>query len=313
MTSSVLVVTTLGDTTADSVIEQLGAAGMRVARFDLADFPDHVDFQIAETGLGSLATPTRTVYFNDVRSVYWRRPTPVVSGHPDAQVAAFGEREARAGFVAALKALPCLHVNHPDFVRRAENKLLQLQRARHLGFRVPATTVTNRPDHARAFARSHGSVVYKSLRPPEIDRDGQPLAIWTGAIEPEEITDEVSLTAHQFQAKVDKVADIRLTVVGEELFAVRIDSGLLDWRADYDRLAYEPVAVPEDIEITVRDYLEAFGLAYGCFDFALDRAGRYWFLECNPAGQWAWLEDETGLPMAKTFARLLSRGTHGTR
>ncbi|GAB2785716.1 hypothetical protein GCM10027073_17690 [Streptomyces chlorus] len=31
--------------------------------------------------------------------------------------------------------------------------------------------------------------------------------------------------------------------------------------------------------------------------------------ECNPSGQWAWLEPETGLPMAAAMADLLERKT----
>lgn len=313
MTSTVLVVTALSDTTADSVIEHLPSAGVRVARLDLAEFPGQVDFQVSERGLGGLSTPTRTVSFDEVRAVYWRRPTPVHYEHDDPAVAAFAEREARAGFVAALKALPCLHVNHPDFTRRAENKPLQLRRAAELGFEVPATTITNRPEHARSFIAAHGQVVYKSLRPPEIQRDGEPLAIWTNSVAPEEITEEVAHTAHQFQAAVDKIADIRLTVIGADLFAVRIDSDVLDWRSDYDHLRYEPVEVPHEIAAAARRYLDDFALHYGCFDFALTPSGEWVFLECNPAGQWAWLEDETGLPMAKSFAELLARGMHGTR
>jgi ATP-grasp ribosomal peptide maturase len=308
MTDAVLVVTSLDDTTADSVIEHLPATGVQVARFDVADFPGSVDFHVSQDGSGALSTPTRTVDFQDVLTVYWRRPTSLSFSHPDPAVSAFGEREARAGFVATLKALPCLHVNHPDRVRVAENKPLQLQRAVGLGLRVPATTITNRPDHARRFATKHGQVVYKSLRPPEISRDGQPLVIWTGEVDPESITDDVAATAHTFQALVDKTADVRVTAIGAELFAVRIDSNLLDWRSDYDRLSYTPVPVPDDTADALRQYLAGFGLSYGCFDFAIGADGTWWYLECNAAGQWAWLEDETGLPMSRSFANLLAQG-----
>ena len=55
----------------------------------------------------------------------------------------------------------------------------------------------------------------------------------------------------------------------------------------------------------LQGYLEAFGLAFGCFDFAVDPDGVPWFLECNPNGQWAWMEDPTGAPMTSAFADLL--------
>lgn len=85
---------------------------------------------------------------------------------------------------------------------------------------------------------------------------------------------------------MDKVADLRITVVGDQIFCVRIesDSGLLDWRYDYDRLTYawcDPH--PELIEPVL--------------------------FECNPNGQWGWLEDQTGAPITAAFADLLQGGT----
>ena len=31
-------------------------------------------------------------------------------------------------------------------------------------------------------------------------------------------------------------------------------------------------------------------------------------LECNPAGQWLWLQEETGVPIAAALADLLTEG-----
>ncbi len=48
---------------------------------------------------------------------------------------------------------------------------------------------------------------------------------------------------------------------------------------------------------------------FGAFDFALDANDVLVFLECNPNGQWAWLEEEhAGLPMTAALADLLARG-----
>ncbi|MFD4608909.1 MvdC/MvdD family ATP grasp protein [Streptomyces sp. NPDC058440] len=59
----------------------------------------------------------------------------------------------------------------------------------------------------------------------------------------------------------------------------------------------------------LRAYLDHFRLVFGAFDFAVDRQGQWWFLECNPSGQWAWLEPETRLPMVVAMADLLERKT----
>ncbi|WP_329150150.1 hypothetical protein OIU91_25245 [Streptomyces sp. NBC_01456] len=52
----------------------------------------------------------------------------------------------------------------------------------------------------------------------------------------------------------------------------------------------------------------AFDLRYGAFDFALTADGAWWFLECNPNGQWAWLEAAAGLPLTAAIADLLENG-----
>jgi hypothetical protein len=53
---------------------------------------------------------------------------------------------------------------------------------------------------------------------------------------------------------------------------------------------------------SVRSYLREFNLTFGAFDFSVTPDGRWWFLECNPAGQWGWLVEETSLPIAEAIA-----------
>lgn len=108
--------------------------------------------------------------------------------------------------------------------------------------------------------------------------------------------------------RVDKVADLRVLIVGRRVFAVRIDSELLDWRKDYSGLAYDVVDLPDRLAMALSAHLEHYGLASGSFDLALDRDGEAHWLELNPNGQWAWLEEETGLEMSAAFADLLADG-----
>ncbi|MGI9001101.1 MAG: hypothetical protein ACR2GH_05490 [Pseudonocardia sp.] len=64
---------------------------------------------------------------------------------------------------------------------------------------------------------------------------------------------------------------------------------------------------PAPVRHGVVAYLRTFGLTFGAFDFSVTPDGRWWFLECNPAGQWGWLADETGLPIAEAIADELVR------
>ncbi|MCF2434429.1 hypothetical protein LV779_04115 [Streptomyces thinghirensis] len=58
----------------------------------------------------------------------------------------------------------------------------------------------------------------------------------------------------------------------------------------------------------LHSYLASFGLAFGCFDFALTGNGTtpddWWAIECNPNGQWGWLPDAPAI--AEAFADILS-------
>jgi glutathione synthase/RimK-type ligase-like ATP-grasp enzyme len=242
-----------------------------------------------------------------VRAVYYRRPTPYQTGGPS-QVEQFTGRETKFGLGGILATLPCRYVSHPWTLLAAEHKPLQLATAQRAGFTVPATLITNRLEDIRAFAAEHGQIIYKPLRGgPYTDANGRLCAIWTTPVDVTELDDTISQTAHLFQARVNKSADLRVTLVGRQVFCVRLDSDLLDWRADYDRITYTVIDPPAGLAESCLAFLNALGLQFGAFDFALTEDGPV-FLECNPNGQWGWIEDETGLPIVRAIADLLLEG-----
>lgn len=244
--------------------------------------------------------------------MYYRRPTRFRFDHLDDQDARFAVLQARYGLGGVLASLPdCLYVNHPHAIADAEFKPAQLVAAVELGFTVPDTLITNDPEQARAFVAEHPEgVVYKSLRHAPYRQDGEPRTVWVSEVAADDLDETVAGTAHMFQARVPKAADLRVTVIGGKVFCVRIDSppGLLDWRYDYDALTYHVTEPWDGLEARVAAYLERFHLVFGCLDFALRNDGERVFLECNPNGQWAWLEDSTGLPMAAALGELLQKG-----
>lgn len=309
----VLVVTNLDDPTADVVISELHDRDIPVVRFDSGDFPHalSVAATITSNGVeGTLSTPSRTADLAKIRSLYYRRPSGFAFPHLDDQDARFAVAQARYGLGGVLASLPgCRYVNHPHHIGDAEFKPSGLIAAASAGFRLPPTTITSDPDTARAFIKQHGPAIYKPLSAPLYRIDGVSSVVKVAEVAADDIDEAVAGTAHLFQQCVDKTADVRVTVIGEHVFAVRIDSDLLDWRTDYSRLSYTAVQPPPGITESLYAYLFHFGLVFGAFDFAIDRQGRWWFLECNPSGQWYWLEHETGLPMLSAMADLLERKT----
>lgn len=83
------------------------------------------------------------------------------------------------------------------------------------------------------------------------------------------------------------------------------ESARIGWRADYDALSYEEVALPSDVRDGIRAYLSKVGLKFAAFDFSVDGNDEWWFLEANPNGLWAWLEERVEIPIASAIAEFI--------
>jgi ATP-grasp ribosomal peptide maturase len=310
----VLVVTAVDDITADMVIAELNRRGVPVIRLDPSDIGDDLAMS-ARFGVasgapsGRLDTPSRSAALDAVRSVYWRRPSWPVFDGLSGEDARHSAAQVRHGLGVTLYSLAhCRYVNHPLSNHAAEFKPRQLAVAQRFGFTVPPTLVSNKLDDIREFIAEYDGVIYKALRWTPYRRNGQGWSTWTEPVEAGELDSSVSVVPHLFQARIDKVADVRVTVIGDRVYAVRIDSDLLDWRTDYAALTYATVTLPQNLEKSLVAYLAYFDLTFGCFDLCLGRDGKYYWIELNPNGQWGWLEGEAGIPLTTAFADLLEQG-----
>jgi hypothetical protein len=97
------------------------------------------------------------------------------------------------------------------------------------------------------------------------------------------------------------------------VFTVRIDAASensrQDWRSDYDALTYTPMDLPEATAAALVALHRQLGLVYGAADLAFTAAGEWVFLETNQAGEWGWLEAQTGIPIASALADLMTGRT----
>lgn len=312
---SVLVLTNSYDLTADVVLRLLAERRVPVVRLDPGtDLHTGASLTAAYRRgdrRGILRTVSREIDTTRIQSVWVRRPSPYQgpSGLSD-QDRRFAAGQAQWGAGGILASLPDAHyVNHPWNNRSAEFKPAQLSVAQRCGFLVPDTVITNDPHKAREFATCQpDGVVYKPLWNTPYQVDGQPHSVWVRDVRGCEITDAVSVCPHLFQAKVDKAFDARVTAVGDRLFGVRIASPDLDWRRRQNLMTCAPVEVPEAVACAVTAYLTELRLIYGAFDFAVTGDGTWYFLECNPNGQWAWQPAETTAAIAHALADQLEKG-----
>jgi len=199
-------------------------------------------------------------------------------------------------------------------ILQAENKPLQQQIAVKAGFVIPATIYTADVKQARTFIKTHGTCVVKTLSSHiPASREGKPQGFYTRRIaSPDDLQlDGLRLAPAIFQRFILPRHEFRVTVVGDQVFATRIDSPnhdiIRDWRMHQRSRAIKlhthrlPLSVQEKCVAVVRE----LGLNFGAIDLIQDAEGVFWFLEINPNGQWAFVEQASGQPIGKAIADML--------
>jgi ATP-grasp ribosomal peptide maturase len=310
--SKVLILSSEDDETAELVAQRLTERGHPPVVLDPGAFPQKCGLSATLLDHEGWTTEVGGVLLNDISSVYYRRPT--VFNMPDGMSDAdrdWAIGEARRAFGGLLASLPARWVNQPERNAAAEYKPQQLHLAAKMGLTVPPTYIGNDRKSALKFAGAFGpDLIAKAFQPRLVTEHGITKTTWTTVITADQLADDsFAVTANLIQQRVEKAFEVRVTCVGDQVFAVRIDAhsapARVDFRSDYDALTYEPISLPEHVQCALRAFMARLGLLFASFDFAVTTAGNWVFFECNPNGQWGWLEDETGAAISDAIASLL--------
>ena len=182
-------------------------------------------------------------------------------------------------------------MNHPDRVSFSENKLTQLHLARSLGLPIPRTSVTNDPKAIRAFCRSQQGTIAKPLSAGGIPWGKGSLLAFTVPLSSRDVkaSRPLRLAPCIYQERVRKVADIRVTVVGQEVFTAEILSKAgspCDWRlADPKDIQYRPHRLAPRMRRPCLRPLRASDSRMGRRPWAR-RSRRLFLLRDQLSGQW---------------------------
>lgn len=292
--------------------------GHDIFRFDTSEFPSRSTLRLCLDSVDEktwLRTNRRSLNLDEVTSVWYRHPTPfeTVEG-PSELVRGFIVDECRAALGGALRTINCTWVNHPERIVSADYKPYQLALARRLGFKVPPTLITNDPKEARQFYEdSKGPVIYKTLTQAGFPSGEDLKLVYTSVVSDEDMesVERVSHAPCLFQRLIPKAYELRITVIGRDVFVAEIHSqeserARIDFRLAYDELAYDYHSLPAEVENRIRHLMLELDLQFGAIDMIVTPDGEYVFLEINPAGQFGWLEDELEFPMTEAFVRLLT-------
>ncbi len=314
----IFIISSPDDIHAKAVGRELQNLGAAFTVIDLSQFPQHGTLSIKGGRNGRCHrikfSSDDWLDLNEVRSVWWRRPQPF-NLHPQISQGqyhqfAYGEcYEAWNGIWQSLRE-DTLWVNDLNRDEAAHRKVYQLRVAQDVGLTIPETLITNNVKDATEFISqfSQDQVIYKAFSATE-QHWRETRLLREDALRQLE---NVRYAPVIFQEYIDAVYDIRLTVIGDDIFAAAIHSQdtsyKIDFRMEMDRAKMEVVDVPTAVQEQLLQLMRRLGLEYGAIDMRKTAEGQWVFLEINPAGQYLFIEHKTQQPISKALANHLAFG-----
>ena len=319
----ILLITNKEDVTTDFVVNQLNKTGAQYFRLNTEDLVSKigVSFDIEKNEYILIDHEKhQNINLSSVKSVYYRRPKL-----PQINIDSLSKGENEFIIKEITYLLEGLYkilkdrfwISPVGSIREAENKIYQLLLAQDIGFEIPVTLITTSQDKAETFLKHFKwNCVIKPIRNGKVDDHKNPMIVFTSLITVSDMSllEGVKGCPTYLQSKIEKVADIRVTVVGKKIFSTKIysqefEETMIDWRkGENPKIRHEKVKLPADIEAKCIKLVERLGLNFGAIDFILDENMRYVFLEINPNGQWAWIEKRLGYDISGKIVELLLKG-----
>jgi glutathione synthase/RimK-type ligase-like ATP-grasp enzyme len=296
----ILVISHESDPHAERVIRHLGTSGQQVLLLNLAELPDRASLSIDYGANGRpridyVRAGGASFPLHEVTSVWWRRPQmPDLSSVTDPQVSLFTANEWNEAINGLWQLLDVPWMNKPTTDDAASRKARQLRVASDVGLKIPRTLITSDPDRARRFITQQGPGRTRLLKADDLAHLGA-----------------VKVAPVIFQEFIPAESDLRITAVGGRLFAAAIRSaaqdGLVDFRMSVGSAELRAEQLPGAISDKLLAFLDRLGLVYGAIDMRRTPDGDFYFFEVNTAGEFLFVEDRTGQPIAQAIADWLAK------
>jgi glutathione synthase/RimK-type ligase-like ATP-grasp enzyme len=299
----ILVWGSASDSPVGAVISALEAAGEPLLVLDQRQSWDtEIELVVDREVHGVLRHAGQAVDLRSIRGVYLR---PYEAPRLDLTT----RDEVRARRVALNEALlawsevtPARVLNRPSAMASNHSKPYQSALIHARGFEVPHTLLTSDPDALEAFWELHGDVIYKSA-------SGVRSIVSRVTQAHRERFGNLANCPTQFQQCIEGV-DIRVHVVGEAVFAAKVESAATDYRyprTEDEQPRIEAYDLPSEVAERCRSLAAALSLELAGIDLRLTEDGRWFCFEVNPSPGFTYYEHETGQHIAQTVARLLAR------
>jgi hypothetical protein len=189
------------------------------------------------------------------------------------------------------------------------SKPYQAQLIQAYGLEAPETLITNDPGRVLEFRERHKRIIYKSA-------SGIRSIVQMFGDEDVPRLSELKWCPTQFQQYVEGV-DVRVHVVGSEVFATRIESSATDYRyasAQVGEAAnLAATRLSDDVAGKCVRLTAGLGLAFAGIDLKFTPDGRVFCFEVNPSPGYSYFEANSGQPIARAVARYLAGGKRRPR
>lgn len=299
--SKILIITCSYDKTIDYIIEK-NKYRANFFRFNVDLFADY-GITISNS-YWEISYRNNTINSNTTLSIYYRKPT-----FPDtSDFAPEYRRIINSDILAIIDGLANsfsgVVLTKPYLLRQAENKIFQLIYAKSHSILMPKSFIGNN-DHWKCI---NDQRIIKPISVGKIETSSGIAIIQTNLMHENDSYDSPELTPVYIQEYIKKSFEVRIIVVDDDFFAVKIVSdNMIDWRAGNNN-QYEIIDIPIEIKKCIKMMMKDFQLRFGAIDYIVDVDGKWYFLEINPNGQWQWLECILGLSISDSIMNMLLGG-----
>jgi glutathione synthase/RimK-type ligase-like ATP-grasp enzyme len=243
---------------------------------------------------GSFYLEGSEIDFKKVRGIYSRLSAVDTSSQEGIK-----QSKLNMGLVEVRNNIECRVVNRPKNLKPNNSKPYQLSLTASINTFsgiFPKTYITNVASRLRGgFQHKADKIIFKSI-------SGVRSIVDALSSRPEEVFDYVEACPTQLQNKI--VADnLRVHVVGEEVFAARIKSNGVDYR--YSEREIQQEMISDELKSQSINLVKKMGLVFAGVDYLVDDSRESHLLEVNPSPGYSFYERACGLKISESLAGCL--------
>lgn len=295
----------LGDETdehAAAIYFLLRDKGHQAYYFDTADYPQRVSLSFNPLTLsGMLNLPEVSLQWSEIDAVYWRCFNGFSSSDLENDDQNYiAKNDSRSLLEAFFKLCPCKWVNGYEGYLLHQQKpyafhLVNKLNLKHI--KQPRTLIVNEPADLLEFVDDK-QYIFKPVQ------GGAHTEVLTAEMLEPECLENLKYAPITVQEKVSG-GDIRVFVIGDKVFSIKIISQELDFRDDQNVIC-EATNLPVEVQRECQQIASVLKLAWTGIDLRLSVDGHYYYFEANPSPMFMGFEEMSTLPLTESFIEFLT-------